>query len=299
MVERPHKEVLHTAGLALASGGRQTSITTTEWDVSGTCDDPKHVPIWGRPPSRGRPTKGHANHVHLETRCRRCDACLRRRAWLWRERARAEFAHAPRTWFGTLTCRPDQHWEAEVRGIAEARAKAIPLAEMDPFSLRYRTIARWLTKYLKRLREDTGAAIRYIAVAERHKSGLPHLHLLLHEVELTGVVLHRQLTEQWPHGFTKWKLVASSDACGYVTKYLCKDIEARVRASIRYGQIEDLIRLRTNSIGRTSVNDTYAPQAAKNALNGGDACRDTLVVQDSFNEHSESETSSPHRGLCQ
>lgn len=92
-----------------------------------------------------------------------------------------------------------------------------------------------LTLYLKRLRKNTKAKFRYLLVAEKHKSGLPHFHALIHEEE-EGGLLHAQLTSTWKLGFTKFKVVNAVQTAWYVAKYLAKSSEARVRASRCYGQ---------------------------------------------------------------
>lgn len=98
-------------------------------------------------------------------------------------------------------------------------------------------VYREVQKMWKRLRK-AGASFTYITVFERHKSGLPHVHFLLHEQG--EPVLKRTIQQQWPHGFSSVKLVSSKRgksleaACWYVAKYLSKSMLARVRASQRY-----------------------------------------------------------------
>jgi hypothetical protein len=164
--------------------------------------------------------------------------CLKARAATWAERARVECARAKRTWFVTLTLRPEEQY----RALAQARVEGIgfdDLPEEEQFLRRHRVISRWLTLFIKRVRKASGAKLRYVLVAERHKSGLPHYHLLLHEVE--GAVKHAVLRAQWRLGFMTAKLVPEGDAspARYVSKYLAKAAEARVRASVRYGRDED------------------------------------------------------------
>lgn len=92
-----------------------------------------------------------------------------------------------------------------------------------------------ITKYLKRVRKKSGAPLRYILVAEAHKSGLPHYHMLIHECDPSRQVRHKDLTAAWSWGFTRFKLVETSNTAWYVCKYLSKAQLARVRASVRYG----------------------------------------------------------------
>jgi len=57
------------------------------------------------------------------------------------------------------------------------------------------------------------------------------------------------MKQQWRLGFGAWKLIKSLDVARYVTKYLSKSVEARVRASQRYGmETEDLDVLLQGSI---------------------------------------------------
>lgn len=113
------------------------------------------------------------------------------------------------------------------------------------FAARHKWISRQLTLWLKRCRDDTGAKIRYLLVAESHDSdktseayrGLPHYHCLIHEATLDDVVPKRCLQRQWWHGHSSFKLVPEGDMrqVHYVCKYLAKETKARVRASVRYG----------------------------------------------------------------
>lgn len=72
-------------------------------------------------------------------------------------------------------------------------------------------------------------------MVEAHKSGDPHLHILVHEPE--GPVTKALLEKQWNLGFSHWRLVgADRKAAVYACKYLGKEALTRVRASFRYGQ---------------------------------------------------------------
>ena len=107
---------------ALSNGGTQrcwsdgkTNFMSLHWDISGNCLKPVPVEHTARVSARlGEkhviPTKeGQTAHLTMETRCRRCENCLKKRAAQWRYRAKSETAAASRTWFGTLTFRPDEH----------------------------------------------------------------------------------------------------------------------------------------------------------------------------------------------
>jgi hypothetical protein len=81
--------------------------------------------------------------------------------------------------------------------------------------------------------------LRYLLVAEAHKSGLPHYHMLISEFEESRPVRARHLKTNWRLGFSDVKLVAQDDGtrpAAYVAKYLAKSAIARVRASVGYGQ---------------------------------------------------------------
>ncbi len=108
-------------------------------------------------------------------------------------------------------------------------------SEDEKFRLLATEAGKEITRYLKRLRK-AGARVRYCLVAEAHKSGLPHFHMLLHEVSEDHPVRHRLLVDKWGAGFVNAKLVPSeSRVAFYVTKYLTKSARARIRASAEYG----------------------------------------------------------------
>lgn len=94
-------------------------------------------------------------------------------------------------------------------------------------------------KYWKRLRK-AGFAFKYLLVFERHQSGLPHAHFLLHEQG--GPMRKRRLEANWPWGFFQASLVggrarsaaAPDRASWYAVKYLTKSEQSRVVASRGY-----------------------------------------------------------------
>lgn len=235
--------------LALRSGGVRESLTSVSWDVSGNCSDPKASAREARP-MQGRENPGTGLAVYMTVRCRRCDNCRAKRRIVWTQRAKAETQAASRTWFGTLTLRPEDQY----RFLTLARAKADARIERyeglpywQQFTLRHDAISPELTKYLKRVRAESDAALRYLLVAEAHKSGAPHYHMLVHESDPLRQVKHRTLSAQWTLGFTKWKLVTDNRTAGYLCKYLSKSNAARVRASLGYGRYEPIVREQTNN----------------------------------------------------
>lgn len=212
---------------------------------AGQCERPIQL--------RKSASKG-ALFVTYETRCRRCPDCLRARMNYWALAAVNQTVQAhergDRTWFGTLTLRPQAIAAIKVR-VFEQWASEQGSASVEPpgwieqpecdfrFGLMRDQLVRELQLYWKRLRK-AGHRFHYLVVFERHKSGEPHMHWLLHEVG--GRISKRALQAQWPHGFTQVKLVNASDgsprsvdrAAWYVAKYLGKEVQSRQLASIGY-----------------------------------------------------------------
>lgn len=219
-----------------------------EWDVAGRCEAPLTRICYARPypQKNGRdviviPFKTpNSLLVELEVRCRKCRNCLWQRQKLWSARAITEYRSSHRTWLGTLTLSPDEHDRVlnlcRLDEVAHNQDFDL-LSEQKQFALRHNRISKHLTKWLKRIRKDSGARLRYLLVAEAHKSGLPHYHALIHEPVIDEQVTKSVMQAQWPHGFTNFKLIPEheSSAASYACKYLSKSILARVRASIRYG----------------------------------------------------------------
>lgn len=237
------------------------SLTQIEWDISGRCMFPHTRAVISRPPRERKlvdkwaddivvdpaerakrfvsvPPKGTMMEVVLTSPCHKCPACLRKRGTVWRYRAKAETASAMRTWFGTLTMRPDEHARilALVNVKLEARAVTYGLLPFgEQFVERHNATSPELTKYLKRVRKSASGRLRHLIIAEAHLSGLPHWHVLIHECEAGGTT-ERELRGQWKLGFSKWNLVTDLKQATYLCKYLTKAASARVRASKRYGQ---------------------------------------------------------------
>lgn len=175
-----------------------------------------------------------------EGRCRLCPACLRARRRLWTARAMVEVRQAPRTWFGTLTLAPDARQRLMASAQVRCHRGGYDLDQCPPherFREYCREVCRDLTKWSKRVRANSRTQLRLLQVFEKHQSGDPHMHLLVHEA---GALPVRKavLREAWTLGFSQWKLVETGNnrAVYYVCKYLAKDSCARVRASIGYGR---------------------------------------------------------------
>lgn len=222
-----------------------SSSRTVHWDVSGNCLSPVTVELHGRKERRNermitvsKDPSSRPNFVQMEVACRKCENCLRRKSYMWRMRAMHEWRIAPRTWLATFTLSP----EALVSLLSRARVAAakrgddfdaLPGADREFLGIEaegYKDLQLWM----KRLRKNSGKRFRYLLVAEAHKSGVPHWHMLLHEVD-KPLSYDKDLKGTWPNGFDAFKLVRDAPAAGYVTKYLGKSIAARVRASIAYG----------------------------------------------------------------
>lgn len=254
---------------ACLNGGRQVTPFEVEWDVAGRCLLPVRFDLFARKSQAARKTDwgtrmksfdniedtlhsdilsdkkvsatfGEDKHgpyvVHMTVKCRKCDICLAERRKLWARRALSEVAMSGRTWFGTLTLSPE--WHVRFGAQAAVRTKrrtgeeleALPLGEQ--LASRNVIIGAEIAKMFKRLRKS-GYQFRYFLVMEAHESGLPHYHLLIHE--LSREIPKRVLDAAWSFGFTKYRLMTSAKEIYYVTKYLGKSNWARVRASIGYG----------------------------------------------------------------
>lgn len=245
------EEVARVATMALVDGARRLSLGSFEWDLAGNCQMPKPVELYARPPRSWMtswitvdPRKTEIPlYVLMMTRCRQCPACLRKRRSLWTYRSATETRSSARTWFGTLTLEPSAHYRMLCEAIAHNESRAVEWSQLTPrerFLARHRQISRELQLWLKRVRFESGAKLRYLLVAEAHATGLPHYHCLIHEPLADQSVRERTLRRQWPLGFTRFQLVKSMTEATYVCKYLSKASEARVRASKAYGRLDSM-----------------------------------------------------------
>lgn len=227
---------------ALQAGAERRSLARIVWRCDGACEKPYWVQLRGTE-LRGAPTEGArmtgAILLDIATRCRRCPDCRRARAVSWTARAINEWRYSERTWFGTLTLGPQHqaHYHNVARYLSERRGHGVlegrPLNQQ--FWQRVGAISPEITRYLKRCRKESGSLIRFLWVAESHKSGDPHFHALIHEPDPARPIRKEVLEGQWKLGYTKWRLCRSEAAARYVCKYLTKDAAARVRASLHYG----------------------------------------------------------------
>jgi len=277
------------AARALRCGGIRKGATLIEWDISGKCTSPYYTSYYGRPSAewgdnhllRGTPRKlydtwdpvhGAGVGIHPQvidryvtitkhgpipmevvifTPCHKCEKCLKHRAALWTARAIQESKDSVRTWFSTMTLRPDVAHLALMHARAKEAQQGVDFDTLRPpeqFRLWVAQISPEITKFLKRVRENSQCygALRYLLVVEAHKSGVPHFHALFHELDPDKPVRHKVLSKAWNLGFSNHKLVPDKltieedgriiRPAQYVCSYLNKSSSARVRASERYGQ---------------------------------------------------------------
>lgn len=226
----------------------------SEWDVSGKCERPVSVQLSGRK-YQDVLDEVASSGLDLDVRCRKCTSCLRARAHLWRLRAAQETTHCARTWFGTLTLSPESHQAALERVRAKEAISGIDFDVLPPseqFGTLTSEIGRDITLYLKRVRKESAATLRYLLVVEKHQSGDPHFHMLIHEPLIMSSVGERTLRKQWILGFSRWKL-ADPKTAGYVCKYISKSAEARVRASLHYGNTPCGVKLSEEIVDKVNV----------------------------------------------
>lgn len=158
-----------------------------------------------------------------------------------------ETARSSRTWFCTLTLHPQWQHRVFMEEMAIKTSKGWLDAdfnqEKEEFLLRCHGGLKLATKFWKNVRKphvgEEPVLLKYLIVAERHISGLPHYHALVHEQ--AGHLTYRRLADRWTkYGFFHGKLVDSEElsahkSARYLTKYIAKDMLCRVRASQRYG----------------------------------------------------------------
>lgn len=153
----------------------------------------------------------------------------------------SEAKNAVRTWFLTLTFRPDFRSQARSRAAVRLARSGVDLDALGQRE-QYEELVKEYTpetqQFIKRVRKNSGRHIRYLLVWEAHKSGDPHAHMLLHEVD--GSVTYRVIEDAWQAGFSQAKLIPAGDprAVAYATKYISKSAQTRVRASTRYGSVD-------------------------------------------------------------
>lgn len=225
----------------------QSGHRSGEWDLSQGCENPIPVELYSNQTGEAKNLRNAGYRplgisLALKTRCRKCGWCLARKSWEWATRAESEIEQSQRTWFGTLTLRPDEHVRLEWLGVSRNR-KFGNAASAPKFEHTATEIGREVTLFFKRLRKNNpGCRIRYLCVTEVHDGentspemrGRIHLHLLVHEGQ-GQLISKRSLERGWNLGFQQWKL-CEKGAGWYVSKYVSKATHARVRASVGYGK---------------------------------------------------------------
>lgn len=221
------------------------STRAGEWNIAGQCDDPQTVVLYSR--QTGNIKRALSNkplpgiELTLKVVCRHCLWCRKKKALHWAYRAEHEIAQASRTWFCTFTLRPDQHVRME--WLAASKIGNFDLQRpWKKFELTSQEIGKEFTKFLKRLRKNTKTSFRYLVVSEIHDSedtspemrGRVHLHALIHE-KPGQLIRKRDIQDEWTLGHSSVKL-ADVGAGWYLTKYLTKALEGRIRPSIGYGK---------------------------------------------------------------
>lgn len=238
-----HGAALGLALKALSAGAEHVSPGHLRWDISCRCKSP--VPVDVGHSGTDLIGRNQLIWVEMQVRCRKCSNCLRVRSWEWAHRATVEVAAHPRSYFGTLTLSPEWQYKAQALGWTRYAERFDAISELNAdevWQLKVAAIGTWITRYIKRVRKDLGIPLRYLLVAEAHKSGDPHFHMLLHEVERATPDqwdTYCVLKSQWPYGHSAWTGIdpAAPRETRYVTKYLAKSALARVRASARYGRL--------------------------------------------------------------
>jgi len=241
------------ADRAMQHGATRVDGTNSlEWDVGAYCDDPVARSLHARGYKKGllRQTKWADKPgsltVHMRgLPCRKCGKCLFIRASQWQDRAVKELAWSSRTWFVTLTLNPA--WQTRIfydqLTVKNSRGwRDTDFSPADEFRLRSVGVGKLVTKYLKQVRKplvgETHIDPRYLCVIEKHKTGLPHVHMLVHQAS-SAAITYRRLEQHWlKYGFFHAKLVNDDQqgAASYVTKYATKDVASRIRASQHYGR---------------------------------------------------------------
>lgn len=221
------------------------------WEVhyAGNCLDPVRI-------KRNSATGGL--FVETAVRCRKCASCARAKMHYWAKLAQGHIRHTTgegpegeRTWFGTLTLRPEAQQLALDAAIEDFMrdhsSSAVPDWWSDPhcderFDRVRAVLVGELQRYWKRVRK-TGVKVSYLVTFERHKSGLPHMHFLCHEQG--SAVRAKVLLDKWTLGHGNVALLGGRSArrkgvkdpkaaAYYVAKYIAKCPMGRLLASQGY-----------------------------------------------------------------
>lgn len=214
------------------------------------CDEPVEVVRRVRS-SHGQIENGvrkdrRALEVSMRVPCRKCARCMKFRRLRWRQRMINELLMADdagrRSWMVTLTFDP-----LHLAGVRSEAVKFVRGGKPDIEALEMAAYGH-VQKWLKRVRKQSRARFRYVAVCEfGDLNGRIHFHLLLHEVH--GLVLYQHLKRTWRSRVAEAHLVDCSGergvlgAASYVSKYLTKALQ-RPRASASYGWPSEKVEAR-------------------------------------------------------
>ena len=301
------------------AGKATRSDETGNWEVeyAGDCKRPLRV--------RQHALKPDLRAAYI-VRCRKCATCRRAMRNYWGYAAMNQTvlsaAKGLRTWFGTLTLKPELQEILLLRAMKRSKEPSAEWWKVVECEERYKLVCneflREVQKYWKRLRNE-GHSFKYIAVFERHKSGLPHAHFLLHELEQP--IRKSVLRAKWEElGFFSASLVggcarnaaAPENAAWYVVKYLSKTNQTRVRASKGYvpemrpkvhspKDVEEKTRTErgtTRTCEARDVRRQTTHDAWTRGVGGASAARDeqSLAVKEEANEqHTNERTGTPRK----
>lgn len=217
---------------------------------------------------------------------------------MWRDRAITEFKMWPSSIFGTLTFRPEIHWQADACIISRLRSQGTDwsaLTAAEQFGERSKELGSHVTNWLKVIRWGFPRRkllvdrphLRYLLVCEAHDGERtsdemryrPHFHILIHDLDDDGRFLRGNPLEAitsrmavgdwiprkyrtrngwqigafvaddtpmrraWDLGHTRFQWCHDEKTASYLTKYLSKTLDARVRPSKWYGEPDRAARL--------------------------------------------------------
>ena len=150
---------------------------------------------------RGRSLEAQAEKaVRLDCKSWDCDFCAPRKAWRYKQAIRDIAERHSLTRFLTLTLDP---------------------SKIDGDPVRY--LRRVFNKFRVSLLRKFGCSVTYIAILEFHKSGIPHLHVLIDRF-----VLQRWISESWSAlgggHVVDIRFVDVHRISHYLAKYLTKEL---------------------------------------------------------------------------
>lgn len=191
---------------------------------------------------------------------------------MWIGRAMTEYEQSARTWMGTFTLSPEEHYKLDARMCAGVWSdtkgrwlrQPITLGELSPeelFKRRAQEFGAEVTRWLKRVRKEVwqrtslNANFSYLLLAEQHTGavgsavyGRPHYHILLHEKQAGALILdgeiHKAVHDDIEHIYVRDNAVVRKHwTLGYTrfegcinaksAIYLCKYLTKGMQARVR------------------------------------------------------------------